>query len=47
MTILLVDDDAEIRASVRLGFELQWRDVEIREAATGSEALRLVEELRP
>ena len=47
MTILLVDDDPEIRASVRLGFELQWRDVEIREAATGSEALRLVEELRP
>ena len=47
MTILLVDDDAEIRASVRLGLELQWRDVEIREAATGSEALRLVEELRP
>jgi DNA-binding response OmpR family regulator len=45
--ILIVDDDAEIRASVRLGFELQWRDVEIREAATGAEALRLVEELRP
>jgi DNA-binding response OmpR family regulator len=47
MRILLVDDDPEIRASVRLGFELQWRDVEIREAATGDDALRLVEEDRP
>ena len=45
--ILLVDDDPEIRASVRLGFELQWRDVEIREAATRSEALDLVEGERP
>ena len=47
MKLLLVDDDAEIRASVRLGFELQWRDVEIVEAAGGEEALRLVEEQRP
>jgi two-component system KDP operon response regulator KdpE len=45
--ILLVDDDPEIRASVRLGFELQWRDVEIHEAATGRDALRSVEENRP
>ena len=47
MKLLLVDDDAEIRASVRLGFELQWRDVEIIEAADGAAALRLVEEARP
>ena len=47
MRILLVDDDPEIRASVRLGFELQWREVEIREAATGADALRAVEEERP
>ena len=47
MRILLVDDDPEIRASVRLGFELQWRDVEIHEAATGRDALRSVEEDRP
>jgi DNA-binding response OmpR family regulator len=47
MKLLLVDDDPEIRASVRLGFELQWRDVEILEAAAGDEALRLVEEERP
>lgn len=47
MRILIVDDDPEIRASVRLGFELQWRDVEPREAETGRDALRMVEEERP
>lgn len=47
MRLLLVDDDPEIRTSVRVGFELQWRDVEILEAASGVEALRLVEERRP
>ena len=47
MRLLLVDDDADIRASVRLGFELQWRDVEVIEAASGAEGLRLVEEERP
>jgi len=45
--LLLVDDDPEIRASVRLGFELQWRDVEIVEADRGSDALDLVERERP
>jgi DNA-binding response OmpR family regulator len=45
--LLLVDDDAEIRSSVRLGFELQWRDVSFVEAATGDDGLRLVEEERP
>jgi two-component system, OmpR family, KDP operon response regulator KdpE len=47
MRLLLVDDDPEIRTSVRVGFELQWRDVEILEAASGGECLRLVEERRP
>ena len=47
MRLLLVDDDPEIRTSVRVGFELQWRDVEILEAATGGEGLQLVEERRP
>lgn len=47
MKILLVDDDAEIRASVRLGFELQWRDIDFAEAATGEAGLRLVEDERP
>jgi len=45
--LLLVDDDPEIRTSVRVGFELQWRDVDFVEAATGADALRLVEEERP
>lgn len=47
MRLLLVDDDAEIRASVRLGFELLWRDTELLEAANGRDALLMVEELRP
>ena len=47
MKLLLVDDDAEIRASVRLGFELQWREIDVLEAATGDEALRTVEAERP
>jgi DNA-binding response OmpR family regulator len=45
--LLLVDDDPEIRTSVRVGFELQWREVDFVEAATGADALRLVEEERP
>ena len=47
MKLLLVDDDPEIRASVRLGFELQWRDIEIVEADRGELALAVVEEARP
>ena len=47
MKLLLVDDDPDIRASVRLGFELQWREVEILEASNGADALRAVEEDLP
>jgi two-component system, OmpR family, KDP operon response regulator KdpE len=47
MRLLIVDDDAEIRTSVRLGFELQWREVEILEASDGTMALRMIEEERP
>ena len=47
MKLLIVDDDAEIRTSVRLGFELQWREVEILEASDGTMALRMIEEERP
>ena len=47
MRLLLVDDDVDVRASVRLGFELQWRDIEVLEAERGADALRLVEEHRP
>jgi DNA-binding response OmpR family regulator len=45
--LLLVDDDAEIRASVRLGLELQWREIEILEADRGDRALEIVETDRP
>jgi len=45
--LLLVDDDAEVRASVRLGFELHWRDIEVLEAERGADALSLVEGQRP
>ncbi len=47
MKLLLVDDDAEIRSSVRMGFELQWHDVDILEAGDGATALQLIEEQRP
>lgn len=47
MRLLLVDDDPEIRASVRLGFELQWREIEILEADRGDRALAVVEDARP
>ena len=43
MRLLLVDDDAEIRRSLRVAFELGWRDVHLLEAATGAEALDAVE----
>ena len=47
MRLLLVDDDPDIRTSVRVAFELQWRDLEVLEAGTGAEGLQLVEERRP
>jgi two-component system, OmpR family, KDP operon response regulator KdpE len=47
MRILLVDDDPEIVASVRIGFELGWHGVEVLEADTGQGALDLVETQRP
>jgi two-component system KDP operon response regulator KdpE len=47
MRFLLVDDDAEIRSSLRVAFELGWRDVRVVEAASGEEALELVEIHRP
>jgi DNA-binding response OmpR family regulator len=47
MIFLLVDDDPEIRSSLRVAFELGWRDVELLEAATGTEALDSVEAGRP
>lgn len=47
MKLLLVDDDAEIRASLRVGFELQWREARLLEAANGADALDAIEFERP
>ncbi len=47
MRILVVDDAPDVVESVRLGFMLQWRDIEVLGAATGEEALDVVEAQRP
>ncbi|MEO8510351.1 MAG: response regulator transcription factor [Chloroflexota bacterium] len=47
MKILIVDDDTDITESVRLGFGLQWREVELLSATNGDDGLRLLEEQRP
>jgi DNA-binding response OmpR family regulator len=47
MKILVVDDAPEVVESVSLGFMLQWREVEVLGAATGAEALDIVERQRP
>jgi two-component system KDP operon response regulator KdpE len=47
MRILVVDDAPDVVESVRLGFTLQWRDVDVLGAATGEEALDVVESEHP
>jgi two-component system KDP operon response regulator KdpE len=47
MRILVVDDAPDVIESVRLGFELQWREIEVLGAATGNEALDVVEAEHP
>jgi two-component system, OmpR family, KDP operon response regulator KdpE len=47
MRILVVDDEPDVVESVRLGFTLQWREVEVLGAGTGEAALDLVEQRRP
>ncbi len=47
MRILVVDDAPDVVESVRLGFTLQWRDVEVLGAGTGEQALDVVEAERP
>jgi two-component system KDP operon response regulator KdpE len=43
MRILVVDDEPDVVESVRLGFMLQWRDVEVLGADEGEAALDVVE----
>ena len=47
MRILVVDDEPDVVESVRLGFTLQWREVEVLGAATGDAALDIVERQVP
>jgi two-component system KDP operon response regulator KdpE len=45
--ILVVDDEPDVVEALRIGFALQWRDIEVLGAGDGETALRLVEEQRP
>ena len=45
--ILVVDDEPDVVEALRIGFALQWRDIEVLGAADGEAALRLVEEEHP
>jgi two-component system KDP operon response regulator KdpE len=47
MRILVVDDEPDVVESVRLGFMLQWRDVEVLGAGEGDRALDIVEREHP
>ncbi len=47
MRILVVDDEPDVIESVRLGFTLQWREVDVLGAADGEAALDAVERERP
>ena len=47
MKILVVDDEPDVIESVRLGFTLQWREVDVVGAATGEAGLDAVEHERP
>ena len=47
MRILVVDDEPDLVESVRLGFTLQWREVEVLGAGTGDAALDIVEREHP
>jgi len=47
MRILVVDDAPDVIESVRLGFTLQWREVEVLGAERGEQGLDLVEQEKP
>ena len=47
MRILVVDDEPDVVESVRLGFTLQWREVDVLEANDGDSALDIVEQEHP
>jgi two-component system, OmpR family, KDP operon response regulator KdpE len=47
MRVLVVDDEPDVVESVRLGFALQWREVDVLGAGAGEEALDVVEREHP
>ena len=47
MKLLIVDDAPEVVESVRLGFMLQWREVEVLGVGEGAAAVDLVEQEQP
>jgi two-component system KDP operon response regulator KdpE len=47
MRILVVDDEPDVVESVRLGFTLQWREIDVLEAGTAEKALDVVEQEHP
>ena len=47
MKILIVDDDPDLIESVRLGFTLQWREVDVLGAVAGEAGLDAVERDQP
>jgi len=47
MRILVVDDEPDVVESIRLGFTLLWREVEVLGTATGEAALDIVERQAP
>ena len=47
MKILIVDDEPDLVESVRLGFTLQWREVDVQGAAGGDAGLDAIEREHP
>ncbi len=47
MRVLVVDDEADVIESLRLGFTLQWREIDVLGATTGEAALDVVEQEHP
>ena len=47
MRILVVDDEPDVIESLRLGFTLQWREIDVLAATSGEGALDVVEQEHP
>lgn len=45
--ILVVDDEPDVVEAIRIGFELQWREIEVLGAGDGANALDLIEHEHP